>query len=136
MDIWVFIEQQWLLVGILTLLVAAFFTLERRRAGASISHLELARVVNANEAVMFDLRDSSEFKAGHIVDAINIPFAKLKDSDLELKKHKDKTLILIDKMGQHAPGAAKQLKEQGYIVVRLQGGMSEWQGQNMPVVKG
>ncbi|WP_096087025.1 rhodanese-like domain-containing protein [Agaribacterium haliotis] len=135
MDIWVFVAEQWLLITILAVLLAAFVVLERRRGGASLSHHEVTRLVNAGEAVLIDIRDKDDFKAGHIVDSINIPFAKLADQSAELDKHKNSTLVLIDKMGQHAGTAAKSLKEKGFNVVRLQGGIMEWQAQNLPLVK-
>jgi rhodanese-related sulfurtransferase len=53
-----------------------------------------------------------------------------------LHKHKDKLIVLVDQMGQHAGTAGKVLSKDGFDVRRLSGGMSEWQHQNMPVVQG
>lgn len=135
MDLMVFVSEQWLLVSLLGILVAALILVERKRGGETLSFHELTRQVNAGDAVVIDLRDSAEFKAGHIVDAINLPFAKLSDRAGELQKYQNKTIILVDKMGQHASAAAKTLKEKGFQVARMQGGMVEWRGQNLPVVK-
>jgi rhodanese-related sulfurtransferase len=52
-----------------------------------------------------------------------------------LEPHKSKTLILVDKMGQHAGAAGRLLKAEGFTVNRLEGGMTEWQNQNLPLVK-
>jgi len=39
-------------------------------------------------------------------------------------------------MGQHAGAAGTQLKKAGFEnVSRLRGGIAEWRGQNLPVVK-
>ena len=54
----------------------------------------------------------------------------------ELEKHRSKIIVLTDQMGQHAGGAGKILTKAGFNVRRLSGGMAEWQGQNLPVVKG
>ena len=67
--------EQWVLVSILAVLVVAFLVLESRKGGSTISHHQATRLLNSGDAVLVDLRDSKEFKAGHIVDAINIPFS-------------------------------------------------------------
>lgn len=131
----VFITEQWLLVSILSVLVVALFIVESRKGGAALSHHQATRLLNDNQAVVVDVRESKEFSSGHIVDAINIPFAKLNERCSELNKYREKTLIVADKMGQHAGAAGKILKEKGFTVSRLQGGIAEWQGQNLPLVK-
>ena len=55
----------------------------------------------------------------------------------ELQKHRDKPVILICKIGQHSSAAGSQLIKNGFQDVRrLSGGMTEWTGSNLPVVKG
>ena len=40
-------------------------------------------------------------------------------------------------MGQHAGSAGTLLRKNGFVdVARLQGGVTEWRNQNLPVVKG
>lgn len=130
-----FVMEQWILVSILAVLVVAFLVLESRKGGTTISHHEATRLLNAGQAVLVDLRDSKEFKAGHIVDAVNIPYASLNSKVDDLEKHKSKQIIVVDKMGQHAGSAGKILRDKGFQVVRMQGGMMEWTQQNLPVVK-
>nr|WP_269783417.1 rhodanese-like domain-containing protein [Marinibactrum halimedae] len=127
--------QQWLLVSVLVGLVYVYLWNERRRSGRSVSFHEATRMINANEAVMLDLREGSEFKQGHIVDAVNIPFAKVKDRMSEIEALKDKTIILVDKMGQHSGSVGRDLNKLGLSVCRLEGGMTEWISQKLPVVK-
>ncbi len=130
-----FLIEQWILVSILVVLVAAFLWTETHKGGKALSFHEVTRLLNANEAIILDVRDKKEFESGHIVDAINIPYAKLNDRSTELDKHKKKTIIVVDKIGQHAGAAGKVLKDKGFEVARLQGGISEWSGQNLPLVK-
>ena len=55
----------------------------------------------------------------------------------ELQKHRDKPVILICKIRQHSSAAGSQLIKNGFQDVRrLSGGMTEWTGSNLPVVKG
>jgi rhodanese-related sulfurtransferase len=130
-----FVAEQWLLCSLLAILVTAFLILESRKGGATVSHHQATRLLNDGDAVLLDLRESSEFKAGHIAGAIHLPFASVGQRASELEKHKAKQIILVDKMGQHAGAAGKILREKGFNVVRLSGGMVEWTHQNLPVVK-
>lgn len=131
----VFLSEQWLLVTILAGLVSALIVVEGRRNGQALTLHELTRLVNKGEAVIVDVRESKEYNAGHIVDAINIPHQKLANRATELDKHKEKTIVVVDKMGQHSGASVKVLREKGFNVSRMQGGMVEWTGQNLPVVK-
>lgn len=130
-----FLAEQWPMFGLLGVAVTAFLVLESRKGGSTISHHQATRLVNAGEAVIVDVREAAEYKAGHIVDALNLPYANLAKQVDQLAKHKGKQIIVVDKMGQHAGAAGKTIRDNGFEVVRLQGGMVEWTGQNLPVVK-
>lgn len=135
MNWFAFISEQWMLLGLLAGLAGAFFWNEGRRGGQTLGHSEVTRMLNADQAALLDIREPAEFKAGHIVGAINIPHAKVEKRVDELEKYRGKTLVLADKMGQHTGAVGRTLREQGFTVCRLQGGMAEWNGQNLPVVK-
>lgn len=130
----IFLGEQWLLVSALLALVGLFLWNENRRAGDSISVHQLTRLVNGANALVIDLREQKEFREGHIVDAVNIPFARLAERIAGLDK--SRPLILVDKMGQHSATAGRSLKQAGFQVSRLDGGMSEWTASSLPVVKG
>ncbi len=135
MDVFIFVSEQWLLVSTLLVLIYVYMWREKAKGGRGVSAHEATRLLNRDEAVLVDLRASDEYKAGHIVDALGIPHGKLKDRLPELNPHKALTIILADKMGQHVGAAGKMLKEEGFEVCRLEGGMTEWQAQNLPVVQ-
>ncbi|MGH1372266.1 MAG: rhodanese-like domain-containing protein [Cellvibrionaceae bacterium] len=135
MDVFNFVSEQWILVSLLIILLYAYVWTEKSKGGATLSIHSATRVINSGEAVVVDLREAKEFKTGHIVDAMNIPHNKLKDQLTQLQSQKSKTLILVDKMGQHAGNAGRLLKAEGFTVNRLEGGISEWQNQNLPLVK-
>jgi len=83
---------------------------------------------------VLDIREKKEFKAGHIVDALNIPFTSLATRKDELKD-KARPVIVVCKSGQTASAASKMLKDAGFAeVYRLSGGMMDWTGNNLPVV--
>lgn len=136
MDFFQFLVHEWMLTSLLAVLIAAYFFRERSLSGLPISPSELSKLVNADSAVILDVRPSAEFKLGHLVDAINIPHERINSDKGLLEKHKSKTIIVVDKMGQHAGHIGRLLGKDGFIVRRLSGGISEWQAQNLPLIKG
>ena len=136
MDWIAFVNQEWLLIGLLAVLIAALIVVESRKGGKAINYHEVTRLLNSDDAILLDVRETKEFKAGHIVNAVNIPHLKLAERLSELEKYKSKTIIVADKFGQHAGACGKTLQDNGYTSTRLQGGMSEWFNQNLPVIKG
>ena len=136
MDFFVFISEQWVLVSVFMVLLYAFAWTERAKGGNPLNAAELVRLMNADEAVLIDVRDAAEFQGGHIAGAVHLPYNKIAGRISELGKYREKTIVLADKMGQHAGAVGKILSKDGYKVRRLSGGMSEWQNQNLPTVKG
>ncbi|MGV6807753.1 MAG: rhodanese-like domain-containing protein, partial [bacterium] len=114
MDFFVFISQQWVLVSVLLILIYLFALNERRRAGATIGVHELTRLINGDQAVLVDLREAKDYGDGHISGALNIPYNRLAERQAELEKHRDKIIILVDKLGQHAAAGGRLLGKQGY----------------------
>ena len=134
-EFFTFISHEWLLVSTLVVLIYLYAWRERIKNGKPVSVSEAVSLINADKAVWVDVRDASEFAAGHMVDAINIPHPKLASELDRLEKHRDQVLILVDKMGQHAGAAGRLLGAQGYVVRRLSGGAAEWRNQSLPLVK-
>jgi len=135
-QLFTFIGNHPLLVGAFVLFLILFIRNEMSRGGATISSQKLVQLVNSENAIVIDVREANEYSEGHIVDAINIPFASFESRSDELNKHKDKPLIVACKMGQHSGSAGTILRKKGFTnVLRLTGGMAEWRGQNLPVVK-
>ncbi|MFO1389345.1 rhodanese-like domain-containing protein [Cellvibrio sp.] len=136
MSFFQFLIQEWMLTSLLAVLVIVYTMRERVKSGVPITNNQLTALVNADKAVVLDIRPSAEFKAGHLVDAINIPYERINSDLATLEKYKSKTIIIVDKMGQYAGTAGRQLAKEGFDVRRLSGGISEWQNQNLPLVKG
>ena len=135
-QLFTFIGNHPILVGAFVVLLALFIRNEMTRGGATLSVQDVVNLVNNEGAVVLDIRDKAEFDAGHIVDSINIPYASLESRIDELKKHDGKPIVIACKMGQHAGAAGTALKKAGFDnVSRLRGGIAEWRGQNLPVVK-
>ena len=131
-----FIINNPLLTGAFAALLGLLIFTEMRKGGQSIGTQELTRLMNQDNAVVVDLRDKKEFGRGSITGSVNIPHASIKTRVGELEKYKTVPVVLVDAMGQHSGMAGKQLKEAGFEnVVRLNGGISTWQSENLPLVK-
>jgi rhodanese-related sulfurtransferase len=131
-----FVAQEWILVSVLIVLVYFYYWRERSKSGVPLSAHEATLLLNKDAAVIVDLREAADFRAGHIVNSLNIPYNKIIGDTSELSAHKDKILILVDKLGQHAGTVGRKLGKEGFQVRRLSGGISEWQSQNLPLSKG
>ena len=132
-----FIGNHPVLVGAFALLLVLFIRNEMRRGGDSISAQQLVDLVNRDNAVVLDVRDRKEFEQGHIVGAVNVPYASLESKLDELGKYKDKPVVIACRMGQHAGAAGMVLRKNGFeSVSRLTGGITEWRNQSLPLVKG
>jgi rhodanese-related sulfurtransferase len=131
-----FVVNHYILVSVFVALLLALLVLESRRGGAKISAQGAVTLINKDEAVVLDIRDRKDFNEGRITGSVNIPLNSLKSRVNELSKHKDKQIIVVDKMGQHSAMAVKYLKEEGFTnVVRLNGGIADWKASNLPLVK-
>ncbi len=126
-----------LLVGTFLVLLTAFFILETRRGGKSVSPQQLTNLVNNEAGLVLDVREAKDYREGHITGSKNIVFAKLKDSLSELSEYKEKPIVVVCKMGQHAGAAGKILHAAGFTnIKRLSGGIGTWKAEGMPLVKG
>ena len=131
-----FVAQQWILVAALLVAIGMLVFHEARKSGPSLSPQQAINLVNSEQGVFVDLRDAGDFKQGHIVDALNIPAAKVATRAAELDKYRDKPVVLVCKMGQHSGAAGKQLKASGFArVYKMTGGMLEWGNLQLPTVK-
>lgn len=131
-----FVVNHYILVSLFVAFLLAILVLESRRGGAKISAQEAVTLINKDEAVVVDIRDRKEFGEGRITGSVNIPLNSLKSRVAELNKFKDKQIIVADKMGQHSAMAVKQLNAEGFTnVLRLNGGVADWKGSNLPLVK-
>ncbi|BBH43868.1 rhodanese-like domain-containing protein [Pseudomonas sp. KU43P] len=130
-----FATDHYILVAIFVVLLVALLVNEIRRGGQSLSNGQLTALVNADKALVIDIRPTKDYSAGHIVGAVNIPQDKLANRMAELDKHKEKTLIVVDAMGQQSGMICRDLLKAGYTAAKLSGGVSSWKADNLPLVK-
>ena len=131
-----FIGNHLFLSAMWVITLGAIMMYHQRTGASSIGPQKAVMLINRQGAVVVDVREKKDFDTGHIVDSINIPLAKLKQRLSELRKHKEKPVVVVCKLGQHSSDAAKTLQESGYAeVFRLSGGLTEWKAQSLPLVQ-
>jgi rhodanese-related sulfurtransferase len=87
------------------------------------------------ECQVIDVREFSEFNSERIAEAELMPLSSF-------EKHADridhsKPVYLMCRSGNRAKQAAQKLVAKGFTDIHvIEGGMSAWAGQNLPVVKG
>ena len=95
-----------------------------------ITHNEVIRLINADEAIVVDLRS-------HIIDSINLLPSEIKNQNIgKIEQHKEKAIVLVDINGVSASASATLLAKQGFNrVFVLKEGISAWAAANLPLVK-
>jgi len=85
---------------------------------------------------ILDVRTPGEFATGHIAGAVLIPVQVLQARIKELDGRQDQPLFVYCRSGNRSTVAANILMTAGFEkVVNLRGGMNEWVGMGLPVVK-
>lgn len=110
-------------------------TLGRGGPGA-VSPDAAVLLMNREKAVVVDVCESTEFAAGHVVGAKNIPLAELEGKLPTVVKNKATPIILVCKSGARSGRAVAMAKKLGFEKVSsLSGGMASWRSANLPIEK-
>lgn len=105
-------------------------------ASANLGPADAVLLINRENAMVVDVRDEAEYAAGHITDARHIPLDQLDARIDELRKFKDKPILVNCQAGMRSGKACGVLKKHGFSkVYNLQGGLNAWQQAKLPVVK-
>jgi rhodanese-related sulfurtransferase len=94
------------------------------------------QLINHQDALVLDVRDDSEYAAGHLPNSKHIPSEKIKERWVELQKFKEKPIVVIYRGGIRSNQASLTLKKSGFAqVFNLMGGIDTWKRANLPIVK-
>jgi len=129
------LDNIWL-IGIALLSGGALVLPNLQRRGQKATILQATQLINQGKAVIVDVREPDAFAAGHLRDAKNIPLKDLSNRLGELDKFKSKSIIAVCQAGVQSAKAASQLKKAGFNeAVSLDGGVTAWQAQGLPITK-
>ena len=106
-------------------------------AGGGVARLTPAQatlLMNREDALVLDVRETAEWTSGHIPGARHITLAQLEKRMSELEKFKDRPVIICCASGHRSSAACGQLKKGGFEkVFSLGGGISAWLEANLPL---
>lgn len=84
-------------------------------------------MIDKNEVVILDVRETYEYETGHLKDAINIPFDELEDRFIqEVTDDKSEKIIIYCQSGSRAQIAAETLVALDFKNVYTFGGIDSW----------
>jgi rhodanese-related sulfurtransferase len=100
----------------------------------TINSTEFNKAIAQTGAQILDVRTATEYQSGHIANALQANWLDLE----EFKKRtqhldKAKTIYIYCQSGGRSASAQEVLIQAGFKVVNLEGGMSNWKMQQMPV---
>lgn len=94
------------------------------------------QLINHKNAIVLDVREDSEFKAGHLLNSKWIPLGKLKDRIGELEKYRDQPVVVVCRSGNRSGTACSILGKEGFLqAYNLAGGVVDWQKRKLPLEK-
>ncbi len=108
----------------------------RLRGIKEVDHLATLQLINHKNALVLDVRDQSEYDAGHILNSKLIPLGKLRERTGELEKYRERPVVVVCRSGQRSASACSLLGKQGFAqVLNLNGGIMAWQKASLPLEK-
>jgi len=134
-----FVTNHWMLftaLALVVLLLVNDLAGGIGRAVKEVSPQQAVQLMNRDGAAVVDVRDPKDFQAGHIVGAINIPEATIRERLRELEAARDRPLLLYCSTGMVSGRAGSLLKKNGFgRLYSLRGGMAAWRQENFPVAR-
>ncbi len=134
-----FVTNHWMLftaLALVVLLLVNDLAGGIGRAVKEVSPQQAVQLMNRDGAAVVDVRDPKDFQAGHIVGAINIPEATIRERLRELEAARERPLLLYCSTGMVSGRAGSLLKKNGFgRLYSLRGGMAAWRQENSPVAR-
>ena len=99
-----------------------------------VSTAEATLLINREDAVVVDVRETNEWSAGHIPNARHIALGQLDKRFSEIEKFKERPIIVCCASGNRSSSAGRTLRKAGFQrVYNLAGGIGAWTEAGLPV---
>lgn len=90
------------------------------------------KLADHEDVLLLDVREADEFEGGDAIEGSqNMPMGKVFVEAGQGHLPKDKKIVTICKSGGRCEIVAKELKEKGYDIEHLEGGVTEWKNQEL-----
>ena len=109
---------------------------DQRDGFTPVKRDELLRLLKQGDAMVIDVRPASEFRAGHIAGAVNIPIDFLPQRLKTLPQDQEIIAYCRGPYCLFAIEAIQQIRLHGLNARRLEEGFPEWKAERLPVEKG
>ena len=133
-----FFIDNWVLIAV-AFASGAMLVWPAVRAGGrtgSLNTTDAVLLMNREKAVVVDVSETTEFAAGHIGGAKNLPLGELAVKLPATVKNKATPVILVCANGARSNRGVAEAKKLGYEKVHsLTGGMGAWRAAGLPVEK-
>ena len=129
-----FIQQNitWVMLAVISggMLIIPMLT----GGAAGISVTEATALLNREDGILVDVRETAEWTAGHIPNARHIALNQLGDRLSELEKFKERPIVVCCASGNRSSSACSRLRKAGFQrVFNLAGGIGAWSEAGLPV---
>ena len=93
----------------------------------NITAEEAKRIIDSEDGyIILDVREQDEYDAGHIPEAILIPYTQIGETANEMRPDKDQLILVSCRSGRRSKLAAEALVELGYTNIKEFGGIIDW----------
>jgi rhodanese-related sulfurtransferase len=132
-----FIQNNWMLILVMIVSGAMLLwpMIQRRTSGVKdAGNLVVTQLVNRQNAVLLDVRETNEYEGGHLPNAIHIPLSQLASRGSELAKLTERPIVAYCARGNRSRMAASALAKLGFKdIYNLDGGIRAWKDAGLPV---
>jgi len=106
----------------------------RIRGIKEVDSIAALQLINHKDAMVLDVREENEYKAGHVLNSKLIPLGKLNARIGELEKYRDRSIVVVCRSGIRSAKACVTLGKNGFTQVHnLSGGVNAWQKAKLPL---
>jgi rhodanese-related sulfurtransferase len=135
-----FVGNHLFLVALFAALVIALFITQVMvwlRKYKELTPAGLTHLINRDSPLLIDLSASADFEKMHVPGAKHVAMSQFDPENKDLVKARELPVVVMDKDGRNADGAAQRLVKAGFTrVYTLAGGVLAWQQAQLPTAKG
>ncbi|MGN0909274.1 MAG: rhodanese-like domain-containing protein [Succinivibrio sp.] len=133
-----FLARHYILAAVWVCSLVGLVYVQIRILTAGIKKLSAAKctfIINHENGLFVDVRSAATFKGGHVPGSVNVPAADIRAGRYSISGGAGRKLIVVgrDKYDTDSFNSARILKKAGYNVASLDGGIAQWQSDNLPL---